>query len=125
LWFVFRALGAKRIRETLRGHISMAATFAAWIAADPQWEVVAPHPLSVVCFRHVPPGLEPEQLDAHNAALLAAVNATGEIFISHTVLGGRYALRLAIGNQRSTLGDVEAAWEVLRRCAESLEALLR
>jgi len=125
LWFVFRALGARRIRETLRGHVAMAATFASWVAADPQWEVMAPHPLSVVCFRHVPAGMEPERLDAHNAALLAAVNATGEIFISHTMLGGRYALRLAIGNQRSALDDVEAAWNVLRRCAESLEGVPR
>ena len=125
LWFVFRALGARRMRETLRGHIAMAAAFAAWVDAEPDWEVMAPHPLSVVCFRHVPGEMEIDQLNAHNAALLAAVNDTGEVFLSHTVLNGSYVLRLAVGNQRSTLDDVNVAWNVLRRCADSLEAITR
>ena len=97
LWFVLRHFGAEGIRARLRMHIALAQEFAAWIRDEPDWEVLAPHPLSVVCFRYAPPGLGVARLDALNQALLHAVNATGEIFISHTKLDGRYAIRLAIG----------------------------
>jgi aromatic-L-amino-acid decarboxylase len=72
--------------------------------------VCAPRPLSVVCFRR-------EGSDEENEALLERVNATGEIFLSHTRLDGRYVLRLAVGNARTTEADVRRAWEVLQRCA--------
>jgi len=73
--------------------------------------VSAPRQFSVVCFRR-------DASDEENEALLARVNATGEIFISHTRLDGRYVLRLAIGNARTTEADVARAWEVLRECAQ-------
>ena len=115
LWFVLRHFGAEGIRERLRGHIELAQQFAAWVRDEPGWEVLAPHPLSVVCFRYAPPDLDEAALDALNATLMAAVNATGEIFISHTKIGGVYALRLAIGNLRTQREDVEQAWRVLKR----------
>ena len=115
LWFVLRHFGAEGIRQKLREHIALAQEFAAWIRAEPHWEVLAPHPLSVVCFRYAPPGLDETQLEALNAAIMHAVNATGEVFISHTKIDGRYAMRLAIGNLRTQRGDVEHAWRVLRR----------
>ena len=77
---------------------------------EPGWELCAPRPLSVVCFRR-------EGSDEENEALLERVNSTGEIFISPTSLGGRYVLRLAIGNARTSEDDVRRAWEVLRECA--------
>jgi aromatic-L-amino-acid decarboxylase len=77
------------------------------------WEIVAPVPFSVVCFRR-------EGSDEENRALLERVNASGEIYISHTVLDGRYVLRLAIGNARTTEHDVRLAWDVLRREAEAV-----
>jgi aromatic-L-amino-acid decarboxylase len=76
---------------------------------------MAPHPLSVVCFRLHPAGVDDEaKLEAMNAAVLEAVNASGEMFISHTKIDGRYVLRLAIGNIRTTQADVEAAWVILK-----------
>ncbi len=87
--------------------------------AEPGWEILAPHPLSVVCFRYAPPGLDEAALEALNASIMHAVNATGEVFISHTKIDGRYALRLAIGNLRTQRSDVEHAWEILKREARS------
>jgi aromatic-L-amino-acid decarboxylase len=75
---------------------------------------MAPHPLSVVCFRHRPPDLTDTELDAHNLALVEYVNATGEAFFSTTKLNGNVAIRIAIGNERTTEADVAAAWRLLR-----------
>lgn len=116
LWFVLRHMGANGMRERLRRHIMLAQQFASWVAAEREWEVLAPHPLSVVCFRFHPAGIDDEvELERMNASLLEAVNATGEMFISHTKIDGRYALRLAIGNLRTTESDVAAAWSILQR----------
>ncbi|MBC5809672.1 MAG: aminotransferase class I/II-fold pyridoxal phosphate-dependent enzyme, partial [Candidatus Eremiobacteraeota bacterium] len=113
-WFALRAYGAEGMRTRLRGHIALAQEFAQWVAAEPGWEVMAPHPLSVVCFRRIVAGVDDERTDAHNLAIADNVNATGEMFISPTRLHGRVALRLAIGNERTTRDDVRAAWELLR-----------
>jgi aromatic-L-amino-acid decarboxylase len=118
LWFVLRHFGAEGIRERLRAHIALAQAFASWVRADPAWEILAPHPLSVVCFRYR--GGDPATIDADNERLLHAVNATGELFISHTKIGGAFALRLAIGNLRTQRSDVELAWSVLNREAEGI-----
>ncbi len=120
LWFVLRHLGVEGIRQKLRDHVALAQRFASWVRDAGDWEVLAPHPLSVVCFRYRPEGLDEAQLEELNAALLQAVNETGEIFLSHTKIGGRYALRLAIGNIRTTEEDVGVAWSVLRREAARL-----
>ncbi len=124
-WFVMRAYGARGIRERLRGHIALAQDFAAWVEAEPDWEILAPHPLSVVCFRYAPAAVAQAELDDVNARILEMANASGEIFISSTRLAGRTALRLAIGNERTTRADVEVAWDVLRRCAGEVLAGLR
>lgn len=116
LWFVLRSMGAEEIRTRLRGHIELAQRFAQWVDETPEWETMAPHPLSLVCFRYHPRGVDnDEALERLNAQLLDAVNATGEMFISHTKIDGAYVLRLAIGNLRTTRGDVEAAWAILQR----------
>jgi aromatic-L-amino-acid decarboxylase len=120
LWFVLRHLGAEGIREKLRGHIALAQEFAAWLRAEPAWQVLAPHPLSVVCFRYAPPGLDEATIETLNASIMHAVNASGEVFISHTKVDGRYAIRLAIGNLRTQRGDVECAWEILKREARAV-----
>jgi len=116
LWFVLRSFGAEGLRERLREHVALAQLFASWIEAAPDWELLAPHPFSVVCFRYHPRGNDDEpMLDALNARLLDAVNATGEMFVSHTKIEGRYAIRLAIGNVRTRREDVAAAWAILQR----------
>jgi aromatic-L-amino-acid decarboxylase len=79
------------------------------------FERIAPTPLSTVCFRAHPPGLDDnETLNTLNAELLDAVNETGEIFMSHTKLNGKYTLRLAIGNIRTDEKQVEWAWHLLQ-----------
>ena len=113
LWSVLRCYGRAGLQERIREHVRLAALFEGWVRADPGWEVVAPRPFSVVCFRLRGP-------DEMNERLLDRVNATGEIFISHTRLADRYVLRLAIGSFRTTEADVRLAWEVLRREASVL-----
>jgi aromatic-L-amino-acid decarboxylase len=116
LWFALRSYGVRGLQERLRGHIALAQEFASWIAAQPGWEIAAPHPLSVVCFRAVPDAtLDPLALDALNLAIVDAVNATGEVYLSTTRLNGRIVIRLAIGNERTTRDDVALAWNLLRR----------
>ncbi len=119
LWFAMRAYGVTGLQTALRRHIALAQEAAAWIAAEPEWEIAAPHPLSVVCFRHVPPGLDAAAVDAHNLAVMEAVNATGDVYLSHTKLDGRVVLRIAIGNERTTRADVALAWDLLREHAGS------
>jgi aromatic-L-amino-acid decarboxylase len=120
LWFAIREYGVSGLQSRLRAHIALAQTFAAWIDATPEWEICAPHPLSVVCYRYVPAGLDAARVDARNDAIVAAVNADGRIMISATKLHGRTVLRLAIGNERTTRDDVALAWEILRETAAAL-----
>ncbi|HEX3548784.1 MAG TPA: pyridoxal-dependent decarboxylase [Candidatus Elarobacter sp.] len=116
LWFALRTFGVDGIRERLRRHVALAQELASWIEREPGWEVVAPHPLSVVCFRYAPdPAEDAATNDARNQAILDAVNATGEVFLSSTRLHGRLVLRIAIGNERTTRDDVALAWDLLRR----------
>jgi aromatic-L-amino-acid/L-tryptophan decarboxylase len=111
LWAVLRSYGRAGLQAQIREHVRLAALFEEWVRDEPGWELCAPRPFSVVCFRR-------DGSDEENEALLERVNATGEIFISHTRLDGRYVLRLAVGNARTTEADVALAWEVLRRCAQ-------
>ncbi|MDQ2663813.1 MAG: pyridoxal-dependent decarboxylase [Candidatus Eremiobacteraeota bacterium] len=118
LWFVLRHFGAEGIRARLREHIALAERLAGWIAAERGWEILAPHPFSVVCFRHVPLGeTAAARLDAHNEAILARVNAGGDVFLSHTRIDEKFAIRLAIGNLQTSEGDVALAWQRLREAA--------
>jgi aromatic-L-amino-acid decarboxylase len=110
LWFLMRYFGRERIQEILRSHIRWAKQIAEIIARHPWFEVVAPVPFSVVCFRY-------KGTDEENRALLEAVNATREVFLSHTVLNGKIVLRVAIGNLQTTWDDVERAWELLQEKA--------
>ena len=107
LWAVLRAYGREGLQALIREHVRLARLFASWVEDDPAWEIVAPYPFSVVCFRR-------RGSDEENEALLEQVNATGEVFLSHTRLNGRYVLRLAVGNMRTTEADVARAWELLR-----------
>ena len=124
LWMILRSLGARAIRRHLSRHISIAHSLAAWIDAHPDFERVAPVPLSVVCFRwnpSVPVGNEmsPDELDAANERLVDLVNATGEVFLSHTRLRGRVALRIAVGHLNTTEEHVRRAWDLLVARAEA------
>jgi aromatic-L-amino-acid decarboxylase len=117
LWFVLRRYGAEAIRNVLRRHVALAQELAGWVEAEPGWTIAAPHPLSVVCFRYAPEGVGEDALDRANVAVMDAVNASGEAFLSSTKLDGRVVLRVAIGNERTTRSDVRAVWELLRDAA--------
>jgi len=108
LWAVLRCYGAEGLRAIQREHMRLAGRFAAWVEADPDWELAAPLRFSLVVFRH-------KGSDEENEQILERANRSGEIFLSHTKLDGRYVLRLAIGNARTTEADVRRAWEVLNR----------
>jgi aromatic-L-amino-acid/L-tryptophan decarboxylase len=122
LWMTLRHFGAAAIRELLTTHLHLARSFASWIDASPQFERLAPVPFSVVCFRARPAGWSDEQLDALNEHLLQAVNASGDVFLSHTRIGNRFALRLAIGHAATTERHVRRAWELLDAHAAELTA---
>lgn len=110
-WFVLRYFGREGVQQMLRNHIAWAQEFAAWVDADSRFERVAPTPFSVVCFRY-------KGTDAENKAILDRVNSSGELFLSHTELNGRYVLRVAIGNLATTQEDVRRTWELVREAAE-------
>jgi aromatic-L-amino-acid/L-tryptophan decarboxylase len=119
LWFVLRHYGAEGLRSVLRAHITMARSLAVKIAAEPAWEVLAPTNFSVVVFRYRPHSAAgEEQLDRLNMQVLQQVNASGEVFLSHTRVRGRYALRLAIGNFHTTTEHVQRAWQLARDAAD-------
>jgi aromatic-L-amino-acid decarboxylase len=110
LWCVLRWYGAEGLRAHIRRGVDLAQQFASWVASDERFEVVAPHPLSLVCFR-----LRGD--DETNEKLLARVNASGEAFLTHTRVNGAYTLRLAVGAPMTRQPDVEQAWELIRALA--------
>lgn len=110
LWFVMRWFGRRKVERILRAHIEWARELAGEIGADPRFELCAPTPLSLVCFRL-------KAGDEENRRLVERVNESGEAFLAGNVLGGRYMLRLAIGHVRTTREDVWAVWERIRRLA--------
>jgi aromatic-L-amino-acid decarboxylase len=110
LWFIIRYFGVDGLADRIREHCRLARAFASWVDADPGWERVAPVPLSTVCFRL-------RRSDALNEAILNRVNRTGEVYLSHTRLDGRFTLRLALGNLRTTERHVRRCWELLRAAA--------
>ena len=116
LWMILRHFGAEGLRGALAEHMRLARLFASWVDASDQFELAAPVPFSVVCFR-----LKGHRTDEDHSRLLDAVNASGDVFLSHTRLDGRYVLRLAIGNLRTAELHVRRAWDLLTESA----ALLR
>jgi aromatic-L-amino-acid/L-tryptophan decarboxylase len=115
LWAVLRCYGRSGLQEHIRRGVGLAEMFEGWVAAEPGWELSAPRHFSLVCFR-----LHGDD-DERNRALLEAVNASGEAFLSHAVLNGRFVLRLAVGQMSTTEADVRHAWDVLRRVSRTLQ----
>ncbi|NND85426.1 MAG: aspartate aminotransferase family protein, partial [Acidimicrobiia bacterium] len=110
LWFVLRMFGAEEIRRIVREHIRLTQLFASFVEADPDFELTAPHPVNLVCFRHL--GGE----DA-NRRIMDTVNDSGEAFFTHTVLDGVFTLRMAIGAERTEERHVRKVWELIRASA--------
>jgi aromatic-L-amino-acid decarboxylase len=110
LWFIMRHYGREGIAELVRAHIGYAQRLAALIREHPDFELSAPTPFSLICFRY-------QGSDDENRSLLEAVNSSGKAFLSHTVLNGKFVLRLAIGNMATQWEDVEETWNLVRQAA--------
>ena len=113
LWFVLRYFGGRGLAERLREHCRLARRFAGWVQSSDRWQLMASTLLGLVVFRYRDPGLGPDRTNLANERILDAVNASGEVFLSHTVLEGRYVLRLSVGNLRTRREHVERAWRRL------------
>lgn len=130
VWFLMRYFGLDGLRSRIAGHIELAQRFAGWIDGEPDAERLAPVPFSTVCFRWRPRELqghesEPEvaaQLDRLNQQLMADLNNTGEVFLSHTRLRDGFTIRLAVGNLRTEERHVARAWELLSDRGRALAA---
>jgi aromatic-L-amino-acid/L-tryptophan decarboxylase len=120
LWMVLRAFGESGIAERIRFHCELARDFAGMVHYEGNWELMAPVPLSLVCFRYAPAGAGEAEIARLNADILERVNAGGRAFLSHTKLGDRYTLRLAIGNLRTDRSHIEMVWRELREAASSI-----
>jgi len=127
LWAILRYFGASGVRDRLVEHVRLAQLFASWVEADPDFQLMAPVPFSVVCFRatprtmshsadaRVPAAAIEETLNTLNALLVDRVNRSGEVFLSHTKLYGTYVIRLAVGNLRTEERHVRRAWDLLKQ----------
>jgi aromatic-L-amino-acid decarboxylase len=115
LWFVMRYFGTDGLAARIREHIRLAREFQSWVEQDSNWELMAPVPFSLVCFRARPRGreLSEAELERLNEQVMNEVNSRGRVFLSHTKLNGRFTLRLAVGNIRTTIDHVRMAWDEL------------
>jgi aromatic-L-amino-acid decarboxylase len=120
LWFVLRYFGAEGLRARLRDHLAMAGEWAAQIGEASGWELVAPCPMATPVFRYAPPGLDPVATDGLNQAIMDRVNQSGAAFLSHTRVRDRLALRLSIGNLKTTRTHLARTWAELTAAAREL-----
>lgn len=120
LWFVLRSYGVEGLRAIIRRHLALAAALARRVQDHPEFELAAPVPFGLVCFRWRPAGRTDEELDALNEALLAEVNGTRRVHLTHTRLAGRYVIRLVVGQRETEREDVEEAWALVTEAAERL-----
>ena len=113
LWFVIRHYGVEGLRHHVRRHVELAQSFAQWVERSEQFELAAPAPLNLVCFRH-------RDGDEFNRQLLDHLNGSGKIYLTHTVLHGRYTLRLCVGQTHTESRHVEQAWQLIREAANRI-----
>ena len=113
LWMVIRYFGHEGLAARIREHCRLASLFASWVEESADWELMAPHPLALVCFRACPSGFSEKDLDALNEAIMHGVNASGRALLSHTKLNDKLTLRLSIGNIRTTEEHVRQVWQLL------------
>ncbi len=120
LWLVIRTFGRAGLARRLGAYVRMAEDLASWIDEADGWERVAPASFSTVVFRYAPAGMGLEESNALNQTILDRVNATGEAFLTHTVLRGRMAIRMAIGNVKTAPEHVERTWKLLEATAKEV-----
>jgi aromatic-L-amino-acid decarboxylase len=103
----------KGLRYHIRNHVELAQQFADWIIKDHLFELAAPAPLNLVCFRH-------KGGDVINQKLLARLNQSGKLYLTHTVLHDRFTLRLCVGQTHTDARHVKQAWVQIRQIAHEL-----
>jgi len=113
LWFVIRHYGVEGLQHHVREHVRLAQQFAEWVRNDDRFELAAPAPLNLVCFRH-------RGGDAANQAIMDRLNQSGDLFLTHTKLNGKLTLRLSIGQTHTRARHVESAWKRIQQEAEKL-----
>lgn len=114
LWFVIRYYGVEGLQYHVRRHVALAQEFAQWVREDKRFELVVPPPLNLVCFRH-------KGGDALNAKILDQLNKSGDLFLTHTKLSGKFTLRLCVGQTYTEARHVREAWEKISQVARELE----
>jgi aromatic-L-amino-acid decarboxylase len=121
LWFVIRRFGINGLQARVRNHLKLAKDFASWIVKDPRFELMAPVTMNLVCFRFHPSHktMTEEELERVNKGLMDEVNGSGEMFMTHTKLKGKFALRLCVGQTGTIHGHVKRAWEKIQAAAAS------
>jgi Glutamate decarboxylase and related PLP-dependent proteins len=120
LWSVIRSYGTEGLQMKIREHIGFAASLKEMILKEPDFEVLAPVIINVVCFRFCPAGLSENSLNELNEKLNHHLNDTGRLYLSHTMINGKYALRMVTGQTNVTLNHVEKAWELIKTSAHNL-----
>src|SRR5215469_14435422 len=122
LWMILRYFGQEGLATRIREHIRLGQLFAQWVDESPYFERLAPTPFSTVCFRAHPQGVADEgKLESLNEQIMNRINATGHFFLSHTKLHGKYTMRVAIGNLRTTEQHVRDLWEELQKEVVQIE----
>jgi aromatic-L-amino-acid decarboxylase len=114
LWFVIRYYGIEGLRHHIRYHVQMAQELARWIKGHPRFELVAPAPLNLVCFRHVGG-------DDRNRLLLERLNESGRMYLTHTTLNDQYVLRFCVGQSHTESHHIQQAWALIQETAAELE----
>ncbi len=117
LWFVIRSYGLEGLQQMVKNHVNLTRQFRELLESDTRLEILAPVQLTLVCFRYNPGGMAEETLSEVNRKLLEKVNASGEVFLTHTSLKGRYAIRLSVGQRNTGIGQINKAWELISQHA--------
>jgi aromatic-L-amino-acid decarboxylase len=120
LWFVMRSYGLRGLQKKLREHIQLAQDLKRKIAQTPHFEILAPTPLNLICFRYKPEGKTEEELNLINEKLLQSINATGKAYLSHTKLNGKYTLRIVVGQTYILQKHLDNTWELIQEKAKEL-----
>lgn len=121
LWSVIRTYGVEGLRDKVRNHITLAAGLSQMISEESDFEILAPVVISVVCFRYKPAGCSEEEINSINEKLNHQLNDTGKIYLSHTLLDGKYVLRMVTAQTNVTIEHVKRAWILIRETARGMK----
>jgi aromatic-L-amino-acid/L-tryptophan decarboxylase len=119
LWFVIRSYGVEGIREMVKKHVELARMFAQWIENDENFEILAPVQLSLVCFRYKNVGWDAQQHNDFNKILLEKINTTGKFYLTHTLLHGKFCIRLSVGQRTTEEQHIRKLWDTIRNLVKN------